>query len=224
MTKLGQSKGNIFEVPNFNLSPEKLINKDFGLKISSPNLKLGLTSYRSNITNILTSDTTLYEGSNTILIDNELFYYKSKKNIGKAIIKGLEFDFDYNYLNDLILRANFTATYGENLTLSEPVGGIPPIFGLLGIRLNRGVIFSDYYMRFAGRQDRLSSDDLDDPRIPKKGTPGWFTFNIRGGFYWNRNLILQISLENIFDQNYREHGSGLNAPGRNLIFSIQIFH
>ena len=224
MTKLGQSKGNIFEVPNFNLSPEKLINKDFGLKISSPNLKLGLTSYSSNITNILTSDTTIYEGSNTILIDNELFYYKSKKNIGKAIIKGLEFDFDYNYLNDLILRANFTATYGENLTLSEPVGGIPPIFGLLGIRLNRGIIFSDYYMRFAGRQDRLSSDDLDDPRIPKKGTPGWFTFNFRGGFYWNKNLILQISLENLFDQNYREHGSGLNAPGRNLIFSIQIFH
>tara|TARA_B100000029_G_C17608680_1_gene968462 strand:- start:6223 stop:8532 length:2310 start_codon:yes stop_codon:yes gene_type:complete len=224
MTKLGQSKGNIFEVPNFNIKPEQLLNKDIGIKISSSKLRLGLTTYTATVTNILTNDTTIYDGTNTILIENELFYYKTKKNLGKALIKGLELDFDYTYLNDLIFRGNFSATHGENITINEPIGGIPPIFGLFGIRLNHGIIFSDYFIRFAGKQNRLSSDDIDDPRIPIEGTPRWYTLNLRVGFYSSKNLIFQISLENILDQNYREHGSGINAPGRNLIFSLQVFH
>ena len=112
----------------------------------------------------------------------------------------------------------------KNITINEPIGGIPPIFGLFGIRLNHGIIFSDYFIRFAGKQNRLSSDDIDDPRIPIEGTPRWYTLNLRVGFYSSKNLIFQISLENILDQNYREHGSGINAPGRNLIFSLQVFH
>lgn len=48
-------------------------------------------------------------------------------------------------------------------------------------------------------------------------TPGYATFNLRGGFELNENSNVTIILENILDKNYRIHGSGLDAPGINLL-------
>ncbi|MEE2876698.1 MAG: TonB-dependent receptor [Candidatus Neomarinimicrobiota bacterium] len=222
MAKLGQSKGDVYEVPNNDLKPEQLLNTDLGLKISSPTLRLNATVYRSAITDILTSDDATYTGTDAVVIDGEVFKVKTKRNLGKAVIQGVEFSVDYSPVGALIFRANLTSTRGQNTTLDEPVGGIPPLFGLTGIRWSLGRIFLDGFARFAARQERLSSDDLDDPRIPDNGTPGWFTLNARGGITLGRNFILQISLENLLDRNYREHGSGMNGPGRNFILSLQV--
>ena len=71
-------------------------------------------------------------------------------------------------------------------------------------------------------QDRLASDDLDDPRIPPGGTPGWWIWNIRSRIRLSRGVSLRAALENILDINYREHASGINGPGRNLILSLDI--
>ncbi|MBL8194114.1 MAG: TonB-dependent receptor [Blastocatellia bacterium] len=48
-------------------------------------------------------------------------------------------------------------------------------------------------------------------------TPGYATLNLRGGFDLNENSNVTIILENILDKNYRIHGSGLDAPGINLV-------
>jgi len=36
------------------------------------------------------------------------------------------------------------------------------------------------------------------------------------------NLDLSLGFENLLDHNYREHGSGINAPGRN--FSARVIY
>ena len=221
MAKLGESKGDVYEVPNSGLKPERMYNTDLGLKVYSPTLRFSATVYRSDITDILISDDATYAGANTVMINDKIFKVKTKRNLGEAVIRGAEFAFDYSLADPLTFRANLTSTIGENTTLNEPVGGIPPLFGLAGIRWSRGRLFLDAFVRFASRQKRLSSDDLDDPRIPAGGTPGWFTVNTRGGVTLRQKFILQISLQNVLDRNYREHGSGMNGPGRNIILSLQ---
>ena len=222
MAKLGESKGDIYEVPNPDLQPEKLMNIDMGLKISTESMRVDFTVYRSFITDLLASVDATYAGADTIVIDSQMFNVKTKKNLGEAIIQGTEIAVDYSLSGSLSFRGNLTTTYGENITYDEPVGGIPPIFGLAGVRWSRGRFFLDGYSRFAARQDRLSADDLDDPRIPPEGTPGWFTLNLRGGVTLRQSLIVQIACENILDRNYREHGSGVNSPGRNWVISFQM--
>jgi outer membrane receptor protein involved in Fe transport len=76
-------------------------------------------------------------------------------------------------------------------------------------------------VRFAGRQDRLSDRDRVDPRINPDGTAGWMTANIRLGWDISENFRARLAVENIFDQPYREHGSGINAAGINATVSLE---
>lgn len=77
------------------------------------------------------------------------------------------------------------------------------------------------FIRFATRQDRLSDRDRTDPRINPGGTPGWVAANLRLGWEINERFRARLAVENIFDQPYREHGSGINAPGINTILSLE---
>ena len=48
------------------------------------------------------------------------------------------------------------------------------------------------------------------------GTPGWWTLDIGAHRRINHWLILDIATNNLFDAQYRVHGSGLDAPGRDV--------
>ena len=112
--------------------------------------------------------------------------------------------------------------HAQNITQNEPISKIPPLFGLLGLKWIPNKRFEwDLYYRFALKQDRLSADDMDDPRIPENGTPAWATLNTRLWFRWRSWLRIQLALENLFDINYREHASGVNGPGCNFIMSLE---
>lgn len=63
--------------------------------------------------------------------------------------------------------------------------------------------------------------NLADPRIDPDGTPGWATLNVKLGFDPHRNVGLRLALENITDLNYREHGSGIDAPGIDFVLSLE---
>ncbi|MFC1724840.1 TonB-dependent receptor domain-containing protein [candidate division KSB1 bacterium] len=221
LSKLGESKGETYEIPNLNLDPEKLTNLEAGIKLNMDKLKGDAYIYYSSINNLIASADDLYNGSSIIEIGDVDYRVKSKQNIGCAYIKGFEASIRYSYNDNYSIYSNLTYTYGQNTTLNEPVGSIPPIFGLAGLKYSRETYFINFFMRFASKQDRLSSDDLDDPRIPEGGTPAWHTFNIRYGKNLKKHIFLRLSLENILDLNYREHGSGINGPGRNFIFSIE---
>jgi outer membrane receptor protein involved in Fe transport len=47
------------------------------------------------------------------------------------------------------------------------------------------------------------------------------TANVRLGWDMNENLRARLAVENLFDHSYREHGSGINAPGINAIVSME---
>ena len=116
----------------------------------------------------------------------------------------------------------------------------PPLNGIVGIQwepLNTQ-FWATLYVRGAAEQRRLNRSDIRDPRIPGKtrdpaevkfnangyaldaGTPGWWTLNVRGGIRLFDYTRLTLALENLLNQRYRPHGSGMNAPGFNVSLSL----
>ena len=138
-----------------------------------------------------------------------------------------------------VLLLNGAAPNPEN-PWEERIRREPPLNGMLGVRWEppEGQFWGGFFVRGAVKQDRLSHGDIRDPRIPGKtpetaavqfdekgraidaGTPGWFTLNLRGGARLTEYNRLTVALENLLDKRYREHGSGVNAPGFNVIVSL----
>ena len=221
-SKFGESKGAIFEIPNPDLQPEKLYMMDFTIKAETEKFRAVFSSYIHFIRDMIASAEDQYEGASSILWNGTTFKIKSKQNIGRGYITGMETSGTLKITHKIDLHGNLAYTYGENTTKHEPIGGIPPLFGLIGFDYNHRFLRVGIFSRFAAKQSRLSSDDKDDPRIQDGGTPKWFTLNIRSGIECSSNIILRVSMENILNMNYREHGSGINAPGRNFIVSINL--
>jgi outer membrane receptor protein involved in Fe transport len=83
-------------------------------------------------------------------------------------------------------------------------------------------------MLWAGPQDRLSLSDGVDARIPLGGSPAYATFDLRAGWRFEAStdagaLRMQLTavLENVLDQVYRVHGSGINGAGRGLLLQLE---
>jgi len=73
----------------------------------------------------------------------------------------------------------------------------------------------------ARKQDRLSACYKDDNRIPTGGTPGWNIFNVNTS-YEIRFIKVNLSLQNLLNQDYRFHGSGVNGYGRSALLSVMV--
>ncbi len=116
----------------------------------------------------------------------------------------------------------------------------PPLNGVIGVEWEplHTRFWAGVFVRGAAAQRRLNRSDIRDPRIQGKtrdpaevtfdadgnaldaGTPGWWTLNLRGGIKVSHYNSVTIVLENLLDRRYREHGSGINAPGFNVSISL----
>ena len=148
------------------------------------------------------------------------------------------------YGNATLTRGKVLVLGGESPDSTKPweerIRREPPLNGTSGIRWHpsTGRFSGEFFVRAAAEQRRLNRNDIRDPRIPGttrdtgevkfdsdgeaigQGSPGWFTLNLRGGLQVTEYSRLSVALENLLNKRYREHGSGINAPGFNVIVSL----
>ena len=74
----------------------------------------------------------------------------------------------------------------------------------------------------AKKANKLSiSDTKDDSRIPPGGTPGYYNVGLYAGWNITSNVSWTLALENLTNQTYRIHGSGVNEPGIGFVTSLR---
>jgi hemoglobin/transferrin/lactoferrin receptor protein len=145
----------------------------------------------------------------------------TKENSQQSYIKGTELTFNYRITKALMVKSNATYLYGQNLSANEPMRRIPPFNGrvLLEYSQHNWSVSGEYL--FAGMQSRLAKGDKDDNRIPAGGTPGWNVLNFYGTYSFN-SLLFNLAFQNIFNADYRTHGSGINGVGRSASLAVQL--
>ncbi len=208
-----------YEVPSYSLKPEKALVQEVGFKISNNLFHLSISLFNNFLSDIITRKTSTYNGKDSI----DGFRVYKKENVAKSIIYGSETDIRL-LLGKLTVSANFSYTYGQNISTGEPMRRIPPLFGSLVLNFKINDNFSASLENlFAGKQNRLAPEDKSDNRINPNGTPGWFVLN--SYLYYSLNhLDLILGLYNLFNAEYRYHGSGIDAIGRSVFLSIKLFY
>jgi hemoglobin/transferrin/lactoferrin receptor protein len=205
-----------YEVPNFNLAPEKSLNKELGIRTDQKVFSGAVYLYHNALKDLMVNVRSTYQGQDSI--DGVQVY--TRENAGKAYIRGVEGDIQIRPHRYISIHSFLIYTYGQNVTSDEPLRRIPPLNGLVGAHLHviRNLdIMAEW--QYASRQDRLSSGDIDDSRIPEGGTPGWNVINLRfsyelAGFRINTGLL------NLSNEAYRTHGSGFENMGRSFYVSL----
>jgi outer membrane receptor protein involved in Fe transport len=208
---LGPRPGNRFNIANPDLQPESVWSYDLGLKGMGTNWSfeafLFRLDYRDRIVSVPTGDVTP-EGRLVVRSENR----------AEVELHGFEGGLQWLATERLEAYLAMNWTWGEERSaggLTAPADRVPPLNGRLGLRwqvLDRLAL--EPFVLFAARQDRLSPRDLRDPRIDPNGTPGWADLNLNLTWRANDRVALGLRLGNLLDEAYREHGSGIDRPGR----------
>jgi hemoglobin/transferrin/lactoferrin receptor protein len=219
LTSLDDVRTDEIETPSPDLDPEDFISYELGFKAADPDFDVQLTCFYTDIEGMIVKSRT----GNTL--DDS--YEVTKKNAGDGYVKGVEFDGRCRMWRGLSTFGTLTWMDGEvdtyptseSALVREPISRLMPTTSRLGLKWQED---EQYWVEasctLAETADRLStSDKADTSRIPPGGTPGYAVWDIGTGWNCRDNLSLSLSLENLTDEDYRIHGSGVNEPGRNLV-------
>jgi len=203
-----------YEQPNYNLEPEQSLQMQVGYKHHAPKLDWEVYWYQNNLEQLI---------SRVLVPGDSISGYPvyQKENVEKALIQGFETDFNWRFHPKWTVDGALTYTYGQNRTRTEPLRRIPPLFGRVGVGFQPKQWNTSAELCWAGEQDRLAAGDKSDNRIPKGGTPGWWVVNVHAAYTW-KMISLRVSGLNLFNEDYRTHGSGVNAVGRSVWVTVGV--
>ena len=203
------------EIPNTKLEPEKVFNKEIGLKYLSASLFAEAYYFHAD-----------YEGfieRVTVGLQPNGLPIQQRRNLRDAAIQGVEANLGYRWSEQWLLAANLMWTEGSAEDTGEPLQRIPPINGSARLRYAPWQnLWLEAAALWADSQTRLAPNDIIDPRIGPGGTPGYVVFDLRTGYLPAKNHELLLSLENILDKKYKTHGSGIFNPGINFGVTYRI--
>lgn len=221
LTRLDTARTKEIETPSPDLDPENYVSYEIGLKSRDGGLVSQLSYYYTAIDSMIVRTPTGNEIDGNVEV--------TKKNSGDGYVQGVEVSETYFFTPEWSAWAAATwmdgkvDTYPTSQAEKERdyISRLMPPTAQVGARwqMESGKYWAEAVSDMAARADKLSADDKrDTQRIPPDGTPGYAVFHVRTGTQVTKYLELSLALENIFDKDYRIHGSGVNEPGRNLIF------
>lgn len=224
LTRFDSARSGEFEIPSPGLDPEYTTQYELGVKTRNPRVSSQLAVFYTVLDDlILRRPTGNVNGSGQAEV--------AKENVGDGYVYGIEAEGALALGGDweLFTGATFTEGQVDTYPTSAPVTDeeyldkLMPFMAQLGTRWERDGRWFEFVVQGAGDADKLSTaDTLDTQRIPPGGTPGYIVLHTRGGFRLGRYAALQLGLENLLDEDYRVHGSGLNMPGRSLLVGLSL--
>ncbi|QHV93585.1 TonB-dependent receptor [Spirosoma endbachense] len=204
-----------YEGINNTLQPERSFNKEIGLKVRTSRFSATVLAYHNQLTNFISLVRT---GMDSV----QGYPVYLKQNIAEGVTQGIEAEVEGEIATNWLANAGVTYTYGQNSSPNEPFRRIPPLNGRVRLTYQPQ---TNWWARaellWAGAQTRLSQADLDDNRIAKGGTPAWQVINVNAGYRWEK-ITLSAEFQNLTNEAYRTHGSGVDGIGRSAWASLLI--
>jgi len=214
----------VVETPSVNLDPDRYLGGELGAKHESRNL-----SMQGAVWATLLEDTIVRSPTGVLIA---AVPEVRKDNVGDGWLWGFEVEAAWRFACPWVAFGNLSWMDGEvdqftpaQVKTRDNFDRLPPLTSLLGLRFEppQGRLWAQAEWVHAGKADRLSQQNATDTqRIPPGGTPGYDIFNLRAGYRLSRQTDLLFALENLTDENYRIHGSGVNEPGLNVVLGLDL--
>ncbi len=225
LSRLDSNRSGEIETPSPGLDPEEFVTLELGVKARTERLGGGLSYFFTDVNDLILRTPT----GRTVDGMDEV----TKSNVGDGYVHGVEMEMGYelgrgwSVFGGVSWQDSLVSTFAT----SEPeIGDWPqdrqmPLTGFGGLRIDGegGKWWAEGLVMAAGAGDRLSPGDMRDrQRIPPEGTPSYWLATLRGGLRLGERVTISGAVQNIFDEEYRIHGSGQNEPGVNVVIGAEI--
>ncbi len=223
-----RAKGSDVTVPNPDLVPEKSVNfeaslgKQFGKKA-----RISGTFFYTLLFDAILQEPYALNGVDTMYYDGDFYDVHANVNAGRASIWGFSGNLYVEFTSNVFMKAGINYTEGRELDLGSeprPLAHIPPIYGQFDLGFKRKMIETRFNVRFNGEKSLAEYSDDSSENLEKalpEGTPAWFTVNIYASIKFQKHFSMNLGLENLLDWHYRPYGSGVSAPGMNVIVTLR---
>jgi len=233
--------GKIFDVapgtvrmPNDELKPEYAYNLDFStnarfLKIIGFEAAVFAT-YVKDLMNV--GDFT-YNGQEYIVYNGDTCKVVAVVNKAKAYIWGGSGAISFDFTRFLSLKNTLTYVRGIEGNDTVPLRPVPPLYGASHLLFDLDRVRTDFYVCYNAEKiqgthsgNMVINDENRAYLYPKNDDglyicPAWYTLNLKASVDITKNFTLDAGAENILNRCYRSYGSGISAPGLNVITAIR---
>jgi outer membrane receptor protein involved in Fe transport len=227
------------ELANADLEPEQSLLAELALEAERGPWSGAIAVYWNTISDLIgrilidpggpQSGDEIYQRENVGTVDYFGTELMAKRRLGGEVSRWSGFasaEFIYGVQWDDLVDPNT----GEKIFNGEPAQRVPPLHGQVGVSWEppepqRAVSWATLTFNWAFDQDRLSPADLSDPRIDPNGTQGWRTLDLDfGGPLGKRSSgsSWRAGIHNLWDEEYRVHGSGFDAPGLGFVVGLNV--
>ncbi len=212
-------------VPNENIKPEHSYNIDFSvIKRFDEKARIEVNSFYTWLRDAMVRRNFHFAGRDSIMYDGQLSQVQAVVNAGKAYIYGFSAALTVELASFLSMDSNITYTTGKDITNSEPLRHVAPVFGRFGLTYKAEKIKIEVYSEYNSSKDieDFSPSERGKPHIyTEDGSPAWATLNAKASYQLNETFRLNAGVENVLDKHYRPYSSGISAAGRNIIVALR---
>ncbi len=214
------AKSGIQSTGNANVGAEKFITYELGTRYLREDASFGATVFYTDGDDMIASANLPGGGTTTT-------------NANKGYAFGFELDGSWRFHPQWEV-SGFMAWHESRVEAPLFVGGSAvrkpnsrqlPLTGSLALRWTHPSIplWVEGRVLAAGKEDRITAADQasDNQRIPTNGTPGYLVSSLRAGYLLNENVEFNLGLENLTNEDYRNHGSGQNEPGFGVVAGMK---
>jgi len=225
LSAVGNGVNPVLRLPNTEVDPEKGVNYEAGLRYRNIDFQFDLIGFYNELEDLINRDApTTFNGEPAVQM----------RNIGEATVRGVELLAAWNPMTNLQLVANATYTHGTDDITDTPLSQIMPWNGTFSANWQAADgLFLEGVLEWATEQDRI------DPAM-ERSNDSYAIVNLSGGFELNRlfnsvnRAVLRLSVENLFDEEYRlpttpeninlpvSPSNPLLQPGRNFLLGLSM--
>ncbi len=230
IAKIFDAEPGTMVVINPALQSEDAYNGDLGLTYSQgEKLKIKLTAFYSLLVNIMVREDFQWNGLDSLYVNDEWLRLRAVVNAGKGNIYGISGQLKYQFTNSLSTQLYYTWMRGRD-GMGDALRHVSPPFGSLFLNYEKKQWKASAYIIYNGEipyvnlapseRKKIQNYALDAENHPY--SPAWYTLNFKLRYRYSKNFSLHLGIENLLDKAYRPYSSGIVAPGRNFLLSLNV--
>jgi hemoglobin/transferrin/lactoferrin receptor protein len=216
------ARSGIASTGSVDVDPEEYITYEIGTRHTTDTTSLNFAAFYTDVDDLIVGVPTTAGGATTVATNGRDGY-----------VYGVELEGAWRFHPQWTL-SGYGAWQDGRTETNAFLGGPPieesgsrllPLTGSVALRWTAPTetFWVEARVLAAAKEDRLTASDVaDNQRIPSGGTPGYIVYMLHAGWQATDHLELTTGLENISDEDYRNHGSGQNEPGFNAIVGAKI--